>query len=71
VTGKPPYSDLIAMSAMFRIVEDDVPPLPENISEVKEIPFLLKKKKKGDIQFSQCYNTDRIINILDINVYRT
>jgi hypothetical protein len=35
VTGKPPYSDLIAMSAMFRIVEDDAPPLPENISEVK------------------------------------
>ncbi|KAF7732859.1 hypothetical protein EC973_000135 [Apophysomyces ossiformis] len=33
VTGKPPYSDLIAMSAMFRIVEDDYPPLPENISE--------------------------------------
>lgn len=35
VTGKPPYSDLIAMSAMFRIVEDDYPPLPQNISEVK------------------------------------
>ncbi|KAI8891122.1 Pkinase-domain-containing protein [Backusella circina FSU 941] len=33
VTGKPPYSDLIAMSAMFRIVEDDLPPLPESISE--------------------------------------
>lgn len=33
VTGKPPYADLIAMSAMFRIVEDLLPPLPENISE--------------------------------------
>ncbi|KAL0080936.1 kinase-like domain-containing protein [Phycomyces blakesleeanus] len=32
VTGKPPYSDLIAMSAMFRIVEDEYPPLPENVS---------------------------------------
>ncbi|KAF7725761.1 hypothetical protein EC973_009378 [Apophysomyces ossiformis] len=32
-TGKPPYADLIAMSAMFRIVEDDYPPLPENISK--------------------------------------
>ncbi|KAI8085384.1 kinase-like domain-containing protein [Thamnidium elegans] len=33
VTGKPPYGDLLAMSAMFRIVEDDYPPLPENISQ--------------------------------------
>lgn len=32
VTGKPPYADLIPMSAMFRIVEDDYPPLPANIS---------------------------------------
>ncbi|KAI8378066.1 kinase-like domain-containing protein [Radiomyces spectabilis] len=31
-TGKPPYGDLIAMSAMFRIVEDDYPPLPNNVS---------------------------------------
>ena len=31
-TGKPPYSNMIAMSAMFRIVEDDYPPLPDNIS---------------------------------------
>ncbi|KAI8138852.1 kinase-like domain-containing protein [Fennellomyces sp. T-0311] len=33
VTGKPPYADLIAMSAMFRIVEDNYPPLPGNISQ--------------------------------------
>jgi serine/threonine protein kinase len=33
VTGKPPYADLIAMSAMFRIVEDPLPPLPDNISD--------------------------------------
>ncbi|KAI8331532.1 kinase-like domain-containing protein [Chlamydoabsidia padenii] len=33
VTGKPPYADLISMSAMFRIVEDDFPPLPDNISK--------------------------------------
>ncbi|KAI9480297.1 MAG: kinase-like domain-containing protein [Benjaminiella poitrasii] len=33
VTGKPPYSDILAMSAMFRIVEDEYPPLPENISK--------------------------------------
>ncbi|KAM0792997.1 hypothetical protein ACM66B_000492 [Microbotryomycetes sp. NB124-2] len=28
VEGKPPYADLNAMSAMFRIVEDDCPPIP-------------------------------------------
>ncbi|ORX63111.1 Pkinase-domain-containing protein [Hesseltinella vesiculosa] len=33
VTGKPPYADLISMSAMFRIVEDEYPPLPDSISE--------------------------------------
>ncbi|KAM3586653.1 Protein kinase of the Mitotic Exit Network [Umbelopsis sp. WA50703] len=32
-TGKPPYADLIAMATLFRIVEDDCPPLPDNISE--------------------------------------
>lgn len=33
VTGKPLYADLISMSVMFRIVEDPIPPLPDNISE--------------------------------------
>lgn len=33
VSGKPPYSDLLAMSAMFHIVEDEYPPLPESISQ--------------------------------------
>ncbi|KAI8377298.1 kinase-like domain-containing protein [Blakeslea trispora] len=33
VTGKPPYSHLLAMSAMFHIVEDDHPPLPQIISQ--------------------------------------
>ncbi|KAG0172901.1 hypothetical protein DFQ30_009364 [Apophysomyces sp. BC1015] len=33
LTGKPPYSNLIAMSAMYHIVEDDCPPLPDNISQ--------------------------------------
>ncbi len=45
MTGKPPYADVIPMTAMFRIVQgnliqtthfiDDSPPLPENISQVK------------------------------------
>ncbi|RCI01969.1 hypothetical protein CU098_009991, partial [Rhizopus stolonifer] len=31
-TGKPPYSDCIAMTAMFKIVEEECPPIPDNIS---------------------------------------
>lgn len=33
LTGKPPYYDMLAMSAMFRIVEDDCPPIPEKCSD--------------------------------------
>ncbi|KAI7833360.1 kinase-like domain-containing protein, partial [Kickxella alabastrina] len=32
LTGKPPYSDLMQMAALYRIVEDDHPPIPEGIS---------------------------------------
>ncbi|KAG0192790.1 hypothetical protein DFQ28_007694 [Apophysomyces sp. BC1034] len=32
-TGKPPYANLIPMTALFRIVEDDRPPLPDSISD--------------------------------------
>jgi serine/threonine protein kinase len=32
ITGKPPYSNLLAMTAMFKIVEDDMPPLPSGCS---------------------------------------
>ncbi|PWN20915.1 hypothetical protein BCV69DRAFT_178505 [Microstroma glucosiphilum] len=33
LTGKPPYGDMLAMSAMFRIVEDERPPIPDKCSE--------------------------------------
>ncbi|ORZ02994.1 kinase-like domain-containing protein [Syncephalastrum racemosum] len=33
LTGKPPYAGMIAMSALYHIVEDDCPPIPEGISE--------------------------------------
>lgn len=33
IDGKPPYSDMQAFSAMFRIVEDDRPPLPTRASD--------------------------------------
>ncbi|CAI5465372.1 unnamed protein product [Closterium sp. Yama58-4] len=32
LTTKPPYFDLQPMPALFRIVQDDLPPLPENVS---------------------------------------
>ncbi|CEP19177.1 hypothetical protein [Parasitella parasitica] len=44
-TGKPPYADLLTMTAMFKIVEDDCPPLPENISDdLKDFLKLCFKK---------------------------
>ncbi|KAJ2848071.1 Protein kinase of the Mitotic Exit Network, partial [Coemansia brasiliensis] len=33
LTGKPPYSGLLQMAALYRIVEDDHPPIPDGISE--------------------------------------
>ncbi|KWU45353.1 kinase-like protein [Rhodotorula sp. JG-1b] len=41
ISGHPPYHDLVAMSAMFRIVEDEMPPLPEFASP--ELQDFLKK----------------------------
>lgn len=34
LTGEPPYFDLAPMPALFRIVQDDHPPLPPDISSV-------------------------------------
>ncbi|KAI7867648.1 kinase-like domain-containing protein [Spinellus fusiger] len=33
LTGKPPYANLISMSALYHIVEDDHPPLPTTVSK--------------------------------------
>ncbi|KAJ7483232.1 kinase-like domain-containing protein [Mycena latifolia] len=47
LTGRPPYADIAnSMSVMFRIVEDDMPPLPEGCSPLLE-DFL-----------TQCFNKD-------------
>ncbi|KAI1319133.1 hypothetical protein EDD11_004776 [Mortierella claussenii] len=32
LTGRPPYADLLAMTTLFRIVEDERPPLPSDLS---------------------------------------
>lgn len=32
LTGKPPYANMLAMTAMFKIVEDDMPPFPKGCS---------------------------------------
>ncbi|KAJ7285231.1 kinase-like domain-containing protein [Mycena rebaudengoi] len=47
LTGRPPYAEIAnSMSVMFRIVEDDMPPLPEGCTPLLE-DFL-----------SQCFNKD-------------
>ncbi|KAJ6581497.1 hypothetical protein B0H19DRAFT_927936 [Mycena capillaripes] len=49
LTGRPPYAEIAnSMSVMFRIVEDDMPPLPEGCSPLLE-DFL-----------TQCFNKDPI-----------
>ncbi|KAL0953774.1 hypothetical protein HGRIS_004958 [Hohenbuehelia grisea] len=47
LTGRPPYAEIAnSMSVMFRIVEDDTPPIPEGISSLCQ-DFL-----------SRCFNKD-------------
>ncbi|KAJ1726528.1 Protein kinase of the Mitotic Exit Network, partial [Coemansia biformis] len=46
LTGKPPYADLMQMAALYRIVEDDHPPIPEGISEELR-DFLLRCFQKS------------------------
>jgi len=41
MTGDPPYSNLAPLSAMFRIVQDDHPPIPDGVSETLEDFMLL------------------------------
>lgn len=41
IDGKPPYADLVSMSAMFRIVEDPCPPIPDRCS-LALVDFLLQ-----------------------------
>jgi serine/threonine protein kinase len=65
LTGKPPYAELIAMSALFRIVEDDYPPLPSKISDVR-IPFsrLFVITVVTDTGFGKCLGNARIFAML-------
>jgi hypothetical protein len=46
LTGKPPYYDLAPMTALFRIVQDDYPPLPEGVSPALRDFLLLCFKKE-------------------------
>ena len=48
ITEKPPYADLPQMSALYRIVSDKHPPLPEGFSEDLEA-FLLRCYEKNPL----------------------
>jgi serine/threonine protein kinase len=45
ITGKPPYFDLPQISALYKIVQDDHPPLPDGVSSTL-LDFLLQCFKK-------------------------
>lgn len=51
LTGKPPYFELTTMAALFRIVSDDYPPLPEGISQALR-DFLLNCFQKEPVMRS-------------------
>lgn len=45
LTGAPPYFDLQPVSALFRIVRDPVPPLPDSLSlEMRDFLLLCFQK---------------------------
>ncbi|KAJ2796586.1 Protein kinase of the Mitotic Exit Network, partial [Coemansia helicoidea] len=49
LTGKPPYADLMQMAALYRIVEDDHPPIPDGISaELRDFLLRCFQKSPGD-----------------------
>ncbi len=50
--GKPPYSDLEPMPALFRIVQDDCPPLPESASAVVKDFLLQCFQKEANLRAS-------------------
>ena len=52
LTGNPPYFDLAPMTALFRIVQDDYPPLPHGISPALRDFLLLCFQKEPVLRCS-------------------
>ena len=45
ITGNPPYSDLNHYSAFFKIIEDEVIPIPDSVSDnLREVLVLCFEK---------------------------
>ena len=63
--GKPPYHNLAAMPALFAIVNDDHPPLPEGISPVCAPSFVL-----GSRLCSKADTSARLLGIFSCNAFR-
>lgn len=69
LTGYPPYFDMSAMSAIYRMANDDCPPLPDDISE-KARDFLVKcfmkepdERPKADKLLSHPWIVEHVPNI--------
>ena len=52
MTGEPPYASHTPFSAMYRMVEDDHPPLPTGISQSLESFLLLCFQKNVDLRYT-------------------
>jgi serine/threonine protein kinase len=52
LTGNPPYFDLTPLSALFRIVQDEYPPIPSNISKTLKDFLTLCFQKDWNLRVS-------------------
>eukprot|EP01090_Pellita_catalonica_P018684 TRINITY_DN6110_c0_g1_i1.p1 TRINITY_DN6110_c0_g1~~TRINITY_DN6110_c0_g1_i1.p1 ORF type:complete len:405 (-),score=52.33 TRINITY_DN6110_c0_g1_i1:85-1299(-) len=69
ITTRPPYFDMPPMSALFKIVQDDHPPLPEELSDIGQ-KFLIQcfqKQAEDRPQAIQLLQTTWIRNISEEN----
>ena len=64
LTGAPPYFDLQPMSALYRICQDEHPPLPEGISSVCNFASICQQKWSRCFGCVDCLQacTDFLIN---------
>ena len=58
LTGDPPYGNLTAMAAVFHMVKDDHPPLPQGISTVRFYDIFTLKSKDLENFLMLCFEKD-------------
>ena len=75
LTGKPPYANMTSMTALFRIVQDERPPLPENISPVSPLcpvpcTQLMRVSQECADFLTQCFQKDPLQRATALDLQR-